>query len=162
MGQHTQYNLVPVPQLQPRITTVALGQDHTLALTENGDVLSWGMNRFSQLGYVIEAASSGAPSGRSFALIEEQTQLIPRRVYGPLKKEVAVGVAACRTASACWTESVLYTWGTNNGQLGYDKTAQPGQVLPRKVAAVSYVVDVAMTVSSQIFSSFLSSCRFFM
>ena len=64
LGQHTQYNLVPVPQLQARITAVALGQDHTIALTENGDVLSWGMNRFSQLGYVIEAASSGAPSGK--------------------------------------------------------------------------------------------------
>ncbi|KLO18230.1 hypothetical protein SCHPADRAFT_820098 [Schizopora paradoxa] len=145
LGQHTQYNLVPIRQLQTCITAVALGQDHTIALTENGDVLSWGMNRFSQLGYVIEATSSGAPSGKSLAPTEEQIQLIPRRVIGPLKKEVAVGVAACRTASACWTESVLYTWGTNNGQLGYEKTAQPGQVLPRKVAAVSHVMDVAMT-----------------
>ncbi len=111
LGQHTQYNLVPVPQLQHRVKSVALGQDHTLALTENGDVLSWGMNRFSQLGYVVEAASSGAPSGRSFASSEEQIQLIPRRVYGPLKKEIVKGVAACRTASACWTQNDLLLGG---------------------------------------------------
>ncbi|KAH8103635.1 hypothetical protein DFH11DRAFT_1734775 [Phellopilus nigrolimitatus] len=38
----------------------------------------------------------------------------PRRVVGPLKKELVIGVAACKTASACWTAKELFTWGTNN------------------------------------------------
>ena len=33
-----------------RITQVACGQNHTLALTEGGKVYSWGCNRYGQLG----------------------------------------------------------------------------------------------------------------
>lgn len=133
-------------QMHYTIDKVSLAQDHTLALTASGDVLSWGLNRFSQLGYVVEAASSGLPS-RAFSQAEEPIQAVPRRVYGPLKKENVRGVAACKTASACWTASEVYTWGTNSGQLGYDKATQSVQILPRKVTHVTQpVIDVAITV----------------
>jgi len=35
---------------QPAITSIACGSFHTLALTENGDVLSWGCGYYGQLG----------------------------------------------------------------------------------------------------------------
>ena len=111
-GQHTQYSLKSLPQLTHTIVSVALGQDHTLALTKLGEVLSWGLNRFSQLGYVVESSSS------STARHEEQIQFTPKKIYGPLRKEVVRGVAASKCASACWTEGEVFTWGTNNGQLG--------------------------------------------
>ena len=83
----------------------------------------------------------------------EPIQSSPRRIFGPLKKEVVKGIAACKTASACWTEVDLFTWGTNVGQLGYDSSAQPTQILPRKVTSIAQpVVDVALTVC-------LHSCR---
>lgn len=110
-GQHTQYNLVPLAQLTQPIASVALGQDHTLALTASGEVLSWGLNRFSQLGYVLDV-----PVGTT-ARVEEPIQSVPRKI-GTLKGKTVLGVAACKTASACWTASEVYTWGTNNGQLG--------------------------------------------
>ena len=110
--QHMQYALKPVPSLNLPIQSVALGQDHTLALTKSGEVYSWGHNRFSQLGYVLEV--SAAPGGRH----EEPIQTVPKRIVGPLKREVVVGVAASRNASACWTKETLFTWGTNTGQLG--------------------------------------------
>jgi alpha-tubulin suppressor-like RCC1 family protein len=115
-GQHTQYSLMPISQLAQTIIYVALGQDHTLALTKSGDVLSWGLNRFSQLGYVIEPSSTG--TGVSLGRSEEHIQASPRKIFGPLKKEVVRGVAACKTASACWTDDEVFTWGTNHGQLG--------------------------------------------
>lgn len=72
-------------------------------------MLSWGLNRFAQLGYIIDA-----PSGE-----EQLIQATPKKLYGALKKEVVLGVAACKTASACYTETgEVYTWGTNSGQLG--------------------------------------------
>ena len=111
-GQHTQYSLKSLPQFTHTIVSVALGQDHTLALTKSGEVLSWGLNRFSQLGYVVESSSS------STARHEEQIQFTPKKIYGPLRKEVVRGVAASKCASACWTEGEVFTWGTNNGQLG--------------------------------------------
>lgn len=37
-----------------------------------------------------------------------------------MKKQVVVGVRACRTASAVWTQTdQIFTWGTSSGQLGY-------------------------------------------
>ena len=110
-GQHTQYNLVSMQQLPQTIVSVALGQDHTLALTSSGEVLSWGLNRFAQLGYVLETTQSGGKT-------EEAIQATPRKIGGALSKKVVVGVAACKTASACWTSTEVYTWGTNHGQLG--------------------------------------------
>ncbi|KAJ7766843.1 hypothetical protein B0H16DRAFT_1522600 [Mycena metata] len=138
-GQHTQYSLVPLPQLPQTIVAVALGQDHTLALTSAGEVLSWGLSRFHQLGYVVEPSTT---TGR----LEEPIQATPRKIYGPLKKEIVKGVAASKQCSACWTATEVFTWGTNNGQLGYDKAAQPNQVIPRKVAKiVRPVMAIALT-----------------
>ncbi|KAF8205776.1 hypothetical protein K438DRAFT_1918026 [Mycena galopus ATCC 62051] len=138
-GQHTQYSLVPLPQLPQSIVAVALGQDHTLALTSGGEVLSWGLSRFHQLGYVVEPSTT---TGR----LEEPIQASPRKIYGPLKKEIVKGVAASKQCSACWTATEVFTWGTNNGQLGYDKAAQPIQVVPRKVSkVVRPVVAISLT-----------------
>ncbi|TFK37476.1 hypothetical protein BDQ12DRAFT_685375 [Crucibulum laeve] len=140
-GQHTQYNLKPLPEFSHTIVSVALGQDHTLALTKAGEVLSWGLNRFSQLGYVVETTTTGRH--------EEPIQATPKKVVGPLRKELVVGVAASKGASACWTSEEVYTWGTNNGQLGYDKSTQPVQILPRKVPQVTKpVIDISITDSA--------------
>ncbi|OAD05687.1 hypothetical protein MUCCIDRAFT_120498, partial [Mucor lusitanicus CBS 277.49] len=50
-GKETDTQFTPVPVSWPeRITSVALGRDHTLAVTENGHVISFGNNSFGQLG----------------------------------------------------------------------------------------------------------------
>ncbi|KAH9041005.1 hypothetical protein EDB85DRAFT_1858258 [Lactarius pseudohatsudake] len=131
-GQHTQPSLSPIVQLpfENKVTAVALGQDHTLALTSHGAVFSWGFSRFSQLGYDVPAP---------------HVQTTPRVIGGPLKRERARGIAACKSASACWTDTVLFTWGKNNGQLGYDKSASPIQPIPRIVTKVTKpVISVAL------------------
>ncbi|KAF7311367.1 hypothetical protein MKEN_01038600 [Mycena kentingensis (nom. inval.)] len=129
-GQHTQYRLVPVPMPpSTEVTAVALGQDHTLALTSTGEVYSWGLSRFHQLGYVVEPSPT-------MGKLEEPIQATPRRIYGPLKKEIVKGIAASKQSSVCWTATEVFSWGTNNGQLGYDKAAQPYQILPRKVSKI--------------------------
>lgn len=112
--KHTLYNLQHGPQIPHCAISVVAVQDHTLILTNRGEVWSWGLNRFSQLGYVIESSAPG--QGKS----EEPIQAVPRRVLGPLKKEIVVGISASKIASACWTlnEGDAFTWGTNNGQLG--------------------------------------------
>jgi alpha-tubulin suppressor-like RCC1 family protein len=133
-GQHTQPSLTPIVQLASgtKVTAVALGQDHTLALTSHGLVFSWGYGRFSQLGYDVPAP---------------HIQTTPRVISGPLKRERVRGIAACNSASACWTDTVLFTWGKNNGQLGYDKTASPVQPIPRIVTKVTkHVISVALNV----------------
>jgi len=105
---HSQYALLPsqVGALPHQVVGVALGQDHTLALTSSGEVFSWGLNRFGQLGYAVEGKAAG----------DEPLQASARRVLGTLRNAVVVGVAASKSASACWTTTNLYTWGTNGGQ----------------------------------------------
>lgn len=109
-----QYSLTSLPQFNHTIVSVALGQDHTLALTKSGEILSWGLSHFGQLGYPIEPPAVGIGIGR----LEDPLQSTPRKITGPLKKEIVKGVAASKRASACWTATEVFTWGTNNGQLG--------------------------------------------
>jgi len=131
-GQHTQPSLLPAVNSHFRFTAIALGQDHTLALTADGTVFSWGLGRFSQLGYQVPAP---------------YVQSSPRAVAGPLKRERVRGIAACKSASACWTDTVLYMWGKNNGQFGYDKNASPTQAIPKVVTKVTKpVISVALNV----------------
>ena len=108
--------------------------------------MSWGQNRFSQLGYVIEAAADTVHKAFNSSSEDVQVQVQPKRILGPLKKEFVVGVAASRLSSACWTQDSIWTWGTNSGHLGYDKGTNPVQALPRKVTGISQsVIDMAMT-----------------
>jgi alpha-tubulin suppressor-like RCC1 family protein len=111
---HSQLSLLPIPDLPHTIVSIALGQDHSLALTTGGYILSWGHNRFSQLGYVIEASEKPVVFGKD----DHDVQVSPRRIVGPLKKEWVKGVAAGRMSSACWTDDAVWTWGTNVGHLG--------------------------------------------
>ena len=95
-------------------------------------MFTWGLGRFSQLGYDVPAP---------------HVQATPRVIGGPLKRERVRGIVACKSASACWTDTVLFTWGKNNGQLGYDKSASPMQPVPRIVTKVTKpVVSVALNV----------------
>jgi alpha-tubulin suppressor-like RCC1 family protein len=50
-GLETQFTPVPV-QWPERIASVALGRDHTIAVTETGNVISFGSNRYGQLGNI--------------------------------------------------------------------------------------------------------------
>ena len=101
--QHTQYDFISM-QIPQKVIMVALGQDHTLALTESREVVSWGLNRFSQLGYAVESADSIQPTAR--------------KITGPLRGKRINGIAACKTASVCWSADELFAWGTNSGQFG--------------------------------------------
>lgn len=140
---HSQQALVPLPDLPHTIVDIALGQDHTLALTSGGYILSWGNNRFGQLGYVIDAPETPNPFAKDG---DELIQTSPKRIIGSLKKEWVRGVAAGRMSSACWTADGLYTWGTNLGHLGYEKAGTPLQMVPRRVTAITQpVIDVALS-----------------
>ncbi|KAJ3368612.1 hypothetical protein HDU91_000445 [Kappamyces sp. JEL0680] len=105
-----------VEGFQCSIATVALGADHTMAITTDGRVWTWGSNRHSQLGYSTP---------------QSEQALIPQCVS--LKKTVASGAAAGKFHSAIFTSSgAVFTWGTNNGQLGYDG---PVQAYPRRITS---------------------------
>ncbi|KAI8950297.1 hypothetical protein F4801DRAFT_549897 [Xylaria longipes] len=112
-----------------KVTAVALGQNHTLAITSEGELWSWGSNYYSQLGYTLPPPIK--PD-------EEPISTTPRQVFGPLKKEMILGAAASSIHSVVHTGSSLFCWGKNVGQLGLmdaDSRSLEVQTIPRKVAA---------------------------
>ena len=121
-----------------KVVAVGLGQNHSLAIIESGEVYSWGSNAFGQLGYALASSSSKD---------DDPVQLLPRQIFGVLKREVVVACAASRTHSVVSTRTSLYTFGKNDGQLGLvdaDARLLPAQITPRKVAASLFGSAIAM------------------
>ena len=124
-----------------KVVNVGLGQNHTLAISDEGEVFTWGSNLYGQLGYALP--KSGLKD-------DDPVQNLPRQLFGPLKREVVVGVAASRIHSVVNTAQSLYTFGKNEGQLGLvdsDARSLEIQVVPRKVAA-SLFHSCILTVSA--------------
>ncbi|KAL8884510.1 MAG: hypothetical protein Q9215_007459, partial [Flavoplaca cf. flavocitrina] len=128
----TRFNFVPVCSgglASRKIIDIGLGQNHTTAITSQGEVFTWGNNSFGQLGYVL-------PSSKNRD--EEPLQLAPKQVFGPLKREHVQGTAASRVHSVVYTSASLFTFGKNDGQLGLvdsDARSLETQTIPRRVAA---------------------------
>lgn len=109
-----------------KVSSVALGQDHTVAVCTSGEVFTWGSNKYGQLGYELpELSTQDVP-----------LQLTPRQIYGLIKKEQIIGAAASSLHSAVYTSAGLYTFGKNDGQLGLmdaDARSLEMQIIPRRV-----------------------------
>lgn len=119
-----------------KVVDIGLGQNHTVAVTSDGGVFSWGNNTYGQLGY-------NSPS--SNMRDEEPIHLSPRQIFGPLKREVVRGVAASSIHTLVYTTSSLYTFGKNEGQLGLVDSDARSVVLqntPRKVAASLFSTSI--------------------
>ena len=109
-----------------RVSSIALGQDHSIAICFSGEVFTWGSNKHGQLGYELPEVPAH----------ETPLQLTPRQIYGLIKKEQIIGAAASSLHSAIYTSSGLYTFGKNEGQLGLmdaDARSLETQIIPRRV-----------------------------
>jgi alpha-tubulin suppressor-like RCC1 family protein len=121
-----------------KVMMVALGQNHTLAVSSEGEVFSWGTSTYGQLGYSLPR-----PTMRD----EEPTCATPRQIFGPLKRETIIGVAASAIHSVAHTSSSLFCWGKNEGQLGLmdsDSRSLAVQPVPRKVGASLFKAPIQM------------------
>ena len=130
--ESTRFNYVPIcggGLTGKKVVHVALGQTHSIAISSEGEVFTWGSNACGQLGFA---------TANSTYRDEQPTQLLPRQVFGPLKRELVIGGAASGTHSVVHTSVSLYTFGKNAGQLGLvdsDARSLAIQNMPRKVAA---------------------------
>lgn len=124
--------------LGKKITKVALGQNHSLAVSSDGEVFSWGTSTYGQLGYSLPK-----PALKD----EEPVCATPRQIFGPLKRESIVGVAASAVHSVAYSSTSLFCWGKNDGQLGLmdsDSRSLAVQSIPRKVAASLFKAQIMM------------------
>ncbi|KAI1373510.1 hypothetical protein F4677DRAFT_429142 [Hypoxylon crocopeplum] len=129
--ENTRFNFMPVQGglSDKRVVQISLGQNHSLAVTSTGELWTWGLNTYWQLGFALPPPAK--PD-------EEPMGTTPRQVFGPLKKEIILGAAASAIHSVAHTGSSLFCWGKNIGQLALmdaDSRSLEVQTTPRKVAA---------------------------
>ncbi|XP_063173869.1 RCC1 and BTB domain-containing protein 2-like isoform X1 [Candoia aspera] len=102
-----------------KVIEVACGSHHSMVLTADGAVYSWGYNNSGQIG-------SGSTAN----------QPIPRRVTGCLQNKIAINIACGQMCSMAVVENgEVYVWGYNgNGQLGLGNGGN--QPTPCRIAAL--------------------------
>ncbi|XP_052557083.1 inhibitor of Bruton tyrosine kinase isoform X1 [Tympanuchus pallidicinctus] len=113
---------------------IAAAKDHTVVLTEDGCVYTFGLNTFHQLGILPPPANCS----------------VPRQVQAKnLKGRMVIGVAAGRFHTVLWTKEAVYTMGLNGGQLGYllDPNGEKCVTAPRQVSALHHK-DISVSLVS--------------
>eukprot|EP00118_Oscarella_pearsei_P015978 m.149009 g.149009 ORF g.149009 m.149009 type:complete len:1342 (+) comp38508_c0_seq60:189-4214(+) len=113
-----------------RIVSVAAARNHTVILSDSGAVSACGINDYCQVGSQDSSAEI----------------LSPRKINVLKGKRVTL-VAAGRYHSAVCTKSELFTWGKNEGQLGYCK-ADTIQAQPKQVTLIPERSDIVMVCAS--------------
>ncbi|XP_036271156.1 inhibitor of Bruton tyrosine kinase isoform X4 [Pipistrellus kuhlii] len=104
---------------------VAAAEDHTIVLTEDGCIYTFGQNTFHQLGIIPPPSICN----------------VPRQMQAKyLKGRTIIGVAAGRFHTVLWTKEAVYTMGLNGGQLGYllDPNGEKYVTAPRQVSALHH------------------------
>ena len=104
---------VAFPGFGTRITEIASGSDHAMALDSQGGVFSWGCAEKGRLGRLGEDAADKSPKEDPGVA---GYSLTPAKVTLPTIKKIACGFFC---SFALTDGGVLYGWGINNyGQLG--------------------------------------------
>ncbi|XP_056141679.1 inhibitor of Bruton tyrosine kinase [Lampris incognitus] len=122
--------------LSHHCSQVAAAKDHTVVLTEEGYVYTFGLNNYHQLGLAPPPTSAHGPK-----------QVFSRT----LKGRTVIGVAAGRFHTVLWTREAVYTMGLNGGQLGYllDPNGEKCVTAPRQVSALHHKdVNISMAAAS--------------
>ena len=128
---------VKVPTLIPNlknVVKVSCSRDHSLALTSDGEVYSWGTNTHRVLGHC--SVSFG-----SFNKCDEIYPIPTRVEYSFLNGESVVDVKTATYHSVLVTEHSMYTFGFDGGQMGvkYEKEFHPGyEINPREAERLMY------------------------
>jgi len=101
-----------------RVVTVSAGEQHSLAITANGAVWSWGDGGHGRLGHG-----------------DEQRQLLPKKIEA-LAGQRVVAVSAGEHSLALTADGAVWSWGGGaSGKLGHGDLQN--QLLPKKIEALA-------------------------
>ncbi|XP_023035510.2 probable E3 ubiquitin-protein ligase HERC4 [Drosophila willistoni] len=121
--------MVKVPDKKPLFVQIACGNEHSLALTNDGTIYSWGSNRYGQLGM-------SEPENMSNCHFPMHLTSI----HGIPIATIACGGNHCFLISK---SSAVYGWGRNNrGQLGLNDLSDrpyPTELTTLRPCGVRYV-----------------------
>ena len=107
-----------------RVLAVSVGMSHSLALTADGAVWSWGGGAFGKLGHG-----------------DRQAQLLPKKVEALVGQRVVAASAGENHSLAITADGAVWSWGTGGeatgayGRLGHGD--EQDQLLPKKIEALA-------------------------
>jgi len=102
-----------------RVLAVSAGLDHSLAVTADGAVWSWGFGVYGRLGHG-----------------DQQQQLLPKNIEALAGRRVVAVSAGGSHSLAITADGAVWSWGTGFfGQLGHGDQHQ--QLLPKKIEALA-------------------------
>ncbi|KAI9592783.1 hypothetical protein BDF19DRAFT_450881 [Syncephalis fuscata] len=145
-SESTRFVLKPVQGLPDSVSTAACGRDHTVVITTKGEVYTFGRNRWGQLGYPISQDETFNTAQKYDK--EDPVQLEPKRVLGVLRQQIIIGCAASTWHTAVHTKDTLYTFGRDQGQLGYEITGTH-QIQPRHVSQLPHHQLILQVVATE-------------
>jgi len=100
-----------------RVVAVSVGDNHSLAVTADGAVWSWGSGAYGRLGHG-----------------DAQRQLLPKKIEAFADQRVAAVSAAASHCLALTADGAAWSWGVGvSGRLGHGDAQD--QLLPKKVEA---------------------------
>ena len=113
------------------VIAVSAGAMHSLALTAEGAVWSWGEGCYGQLGHG-----------------DQQQQLLPKKIEALVGQRVVAVSAGCGHSVALTTGGAAWSWGFGYaGQLGHGD--QQHQLLPKKIEAFAGQRVVAVSAGDE-------------
>lgn len=123
------------PVLDARITQAVCGSHHTLALTEDGHVYSWGSNLLGQLGH-----------GRIPGMEETDSENRPRRVEELARHRVVRLFCGFDSCAAMTSDGAVFVWGGGRlGQLGLGRSNLRDVSLPVRHPSLTGLDIVALS-----------------
>lgn len=98
------------------VKEVAISNNHSLVLTSDNEVYSWGLNSFKQLGY---ESNNNANYNQKKGFLET-FEANPTLVLGDLRKysKPIIGISVSKVHSVAYSKNELFFWGLNVGQMG--------------------------------------------
>ena len=130
--------LVPTQVVTPagvRFVKVSGGYNHVLALTDTGEIYSWGNDQFGQLG-----------AGPNWVFAVRPT---PAKVAIPAGVTIRQVVGGRSSSLALGTNGRVYSWGANgSGQLGRLPLDQGAHPFPEEIPGLFFAVSIGASIGS--------------
>ncbi|CUM63510.1 uncharacterized protein PRCAT00001086001 [Priceomyces carsonii] len=120
-----------------KVKEIAISNHHSIALTSDNEIYTWGLNNFFQLGPLVSCSASATLGG--FKDQKEAFDATPREVLcGDLRRNTHFirGIAASNVHSLAFAKNDIFFWGLNLGQMGF--TTDVGKIHEFRLRATLY------------------------
>ena len=134
---------IVINSTQDEIVAIALGRDHSILVRRDGQVYVFGDNSYGQCGMPLQFQFNHSPSSPQSPNIKDRC-IYPTLLKTTIKKSIIIGAAASKVHSIVYSTSDVFTFGLNNGQLGFSTDTCDKQIswIPRLITITHHKHEI--------------------